>query len=106
MYLNIAAPVLLGENLRCTFTDNTDAWAFHRHNGDLGSCHPLDTQENLAVPVGAFEKLTLLYYSIESKLVLGISTLRTYSHYKSAICTYIHYRLHMVSAEFLFHFQL
>lgn len=91
LFKQIAAPVLLKKNLRCTFTDNTDSWAFHRHHGDLGSCHPLDTQENWAFPVAAFEKLTLLYYTTESKLVCGISTLCTYSHYKSAICTYIHY---------------
>jgi len=47
---------------------------------NLDRCHLLANQDSEAVPLSAFEKLTLLYYSAESELLRSISTLCAYMH--------------------------
>lgn len=78
MYVN-TAPVLLGEDLRCAFSYNTEGSTTHKHHRNLDRWHALADQESQAVPLSAFEKLILLYFSAESELIHSISALSAYT---------------------------
>lgn len=100
----VASPVLLGEELKCTFSCTVKGWTAQKHHGTLDRCHPLDSQGSQAV-LSAFGKLSLLFYSAESKFICSLSTLCAYIQW-TCTCTPRSTTDCMWCLDFFFHFQV